>query len=84
MANNKSKAQVEAKAEIAEEIAEKPQAPAYVSKYTIKELAEAAETAFGTEKVIVLAGLKAAGEDTYTMEEATRIVKAFKNKEVSK
>ena len=57
---------------------------AYVTKYTIKELSEAAETAFGTQKVIVQAALKSAGKESYSMEEATRIVTAFKNKEVSK
>lgn len=59
-------------------------APAYVTKYTIKELAEAAKTAFKTDKVIVLAALKAAGKEAYSMEEATKIVTAFMNKEVTR
>ena len=58
---------------------EKPQ---YVTKYTIKELANAAKAAFDTSKVVVLAALKCAGKDTYTMEDATKIIKTFKNKEV--
>ena len=53
----------------------------YVSKYTIEELAEASH-AFATNKVIVLAALKSAGKESYSMEEATRIVEAFKSKEV--
>lgn len=56
--------------------------PAYVTKYTINELAEAAKTAFHTDKVIVLAALKSAGKEAYTMDEAKRIVTTFKNKEV--
>ena len=70
-----------------QEPAKKPaEAPvkAYVTKYTIKELSEAAEAAFGTHKVIVQAALKTAGKESYSMEEATRIVTAFKNKEVKK
>lgn len=57
-------------------------APAYVTKYTISELADAAKAAFQTDKVIVLAALRMAGKEAYTMEEATKIVTAFKNKEV--
>lgn len=57
-------------------------APAYVTKYTIKELADAAKAAFQTDKVIVLAALRSAGEEAYTMAEATKIVTSFKNKEV--
>ena len=57
-------------------------APAYVTKYTIKELADAAKAAFQTDKVIVLAALRSAGEEAYTMADATRIVTAFRNKEV--
>lgn len=53
----------------------------YVTKYTIEELAEAS-TAFATDKLIVLAALKSAGKDSYSMDEATKIVKAFKSKEV--
>lgn len=56
----------------------------YVEKYTVNELAEAAKTAFKTDKVIVLAALTAAGKDSYSMEEATRIVTKFKTKEVTK
>lgn len=58
--------------------------PAYVTKYNIEELADAAKTAFGTEKVVVLAALRLAGKDSYTMSEATKIVNAFKSKEVRK
>ena len=56
---------------------------AYVTKYTINELADAAK-AFKTDKVIVQAALKAAGKEAYSMEEANRIITAFKNKEVTK
>ena len=97
MASNKPKEQAEVKnetidrkpADVTEPATEpketeKSKAPAYVSKYTIKELAEATKTAFSTDKVIVLAALKAAGKETYSMEEATKIVSTFKNKEVSK
>lgn len=83
MANNKPATpnQVEAAAKPKAEV---KAAPAYVSKYTITELAEAAKAAFNTDKVIVLAALKAAGKESYSMEEASRIVTAFKNKEVTK
>lgn len=66
------------KSKQAEPVTEK----AYETKYTIKELVDAAETAFKTNKVIVHAALKAAGKEAYSMDEATRIVTAFKNKEV--
>lgn len=62
---------------------EAPKAAPYVERYTIEELADAHE-AFATQKLIVLASLKSAGKDTYSMEEAARIVKAFKSKEVTK
>lgn len=62
---------------------EAPKAAPYVEKYNIEELAEASP-AFGTQKVIVLAALKSAGKESYSMDEATRIVKAFKSKEVTK
>ena len=61
---------------------EKPTSPTYITKYNIEELAEAAKTAFGTHRVIVLAALKDAGKEAYTMEEAEKIVKTFKTKEV--
>lgn len=79
MANNKP-----VQVEETPKTAEKKATPAYVTKYTINELAEAAKTAFKTDKVIVLAALKAAGRESYSMEEATRIVTSFKNKEVTK
>lgn len=56
----------------------------YVERYTVNELAEAARIAFGTDKVIVLAALTAEGKETYSMDEATRIVARFRNKEVTK
>lgn len=62
---------------------EAPTPAPYVERYNIEELAEAS-TAFGTNKVIVLAALKSAGQESYSMDEATRIVKAFKSKEVTK
>jgi hypothetical protein len=71
----KAKATADAKVEA-------PAAPAYVTQYTIKELADAAKAAFQTDKVIVLAALRSAGKEAYTMAEATKIVTAFKNKEV--
>ena len=61
-----------------------PKAPVYIEKYTIKELADAAKTAFGTEKAIVIAALKVAGKETYSMDEARKIVTSFKTKEVTK
>ena len=64
--------------------AEPKKEPVYVEKYTVNELAEAAKTAFKTDKVIVLAALTAAGKDSYSMDEATRIVTNFRNKEVTK
>lgn len=63
---------------------EAPKAPTYVAKYTIKELADAAKTAFGTDKAIVIAALKVAGKETYSMDEASKIVTSFKTKEVTK
>ncbi len=58
-----------------------PEKQEYVSKYTISELAEAAH-AFGTDKIIVFAALKKAGQESYTMEEAEKIITKFKTKEV--
>lgn len=69
-----------------EKLAEQPKKPAakptYITEYNIEELAEAAKEAFGTHKVIVLAALKAAGKEAYSLEEAKKIVTAFKTKEV--
>lgn len=61
---------------------EKSTSSTYITKYNIDELAAAAKTAFGTDKVIVMAALKDAGKDAYTMKEAEEIVKTFKSKEV--
>ena len=57
-------------------------APAFEATYTIPELLEAAATEFKTNRVVVRAALNKAGKETYTMNEAKRIINEMKNKEV--
>ena len=83
---NKPKNPIEDSVKESEKVADQPTKtaakPTYITEYTIEELAEAAKEAFGTQKVIVLAALIEAGKDTYSLEEAKKIVTAFKTKEV--
>ncbi len=47
--------------------------------YTASQLAEGYR-AFGTTRAIVECALKLAGKDSFTMDEARKIINAFKNK----
>ncbi len=47
--------------------------------YTIAQLAEGYRT-FGTTRAIVECALKLAGKDSFTMDEARKIINAFKNR----
>ena len=58
----------------------KEQAPASV--YAVSQLAEVSGRLFGTNEVIVKAALKMSGKETFTEDEAVRIVNAFRKKEV--
>lgn len=70
--------------EVTEKPKEKPVTSPYITKYRIAELADAAKAAFGTDKVLVLAALRSAGKEAYSMDEARDIISKFKNKEVTK
>lgn len=59
----------------------KTESVVYETKYTIEELAAAAD-AFQTVAIVVRAALKTAGKTEYTMKEATEVITKFKNKEV--
>lgn len=58
----------------------KEQAPATV--YTVSQLAEVSSKLFGTNKIIVKAALKTSGKETFTENEAVKIVNTFRKKEV--
>ncbi len=47
--------------------------------YTIAQLTDGYKT-FGTTRAIVECALKLAGKDSFTMDEARKIINAFKNK----
>ncbi len=47
--------------------------------YTITQLADGYKT-FGTTRAIVECALKLAGKDSFTIDEARKIINAFKNK----
>ena len=55
---------------------------AAASVYTVGQLAEVSEKLFGTDKIIVKAALKISGKETFTENEAVKIVNAFRKKEV--
>lgn len=55
--------------------------PVYETKYCISELVEAAGR-FGAKPVVVKTALENAGKSEYTISDAERIIKNFKNKEV--
>lgn len=54
----------------------------YVARYTPEELAKAAREAFNCDPVVARAAFRLDGKNSYSMEEAEKVVKKFVNKEV--
>ena len=52
--------------------------------YTIKELSSASKKFFGVSGALVAAALKETGKETFTLEEAKKIIEEFANREVKK
>ena len=60
----------------------KPVTKKFEPVYTVAELVKAAKAEFNTSSIVVRAALKKAGQSTYTMAEARKVIDKMKSKEV--
>lgn len=66
------------------ETAKAETAPAYITRYSIDELCDAAKKVFGVDPILARTALTMDGKESYSREEAEKIINIFKRKEVKR